>query len=130
MLTRVDDLLRFGDDDHAALTYQDVTLTYRELRSRVARAAEGLRGLEPGARVAIYAEKRLETVVAVFAVAAAGGVFVPINPLLQSAAGRVRDRGLRRRAPAHHVRAGAHAERFGAHVADRGPGRGTPGRAR
>lgn len=84
MLTRLDDLLRFGDDDHAAVTYKDVTLTYRELRSRVARAAEGLRGLEPGARVAIYAEKRIETVVAIFAVAAAGGVFVPVNPLFKA----------------------------------------------
>lgn len=84
MLTCVDDLLRSGADDHAAVTYKDVTLTYRELRSRVARAAEGLRGLEPGARVAIYAEKRLETVVAIFAVAAAGGVFVPINPLFKA----------------------------------------------
>ncbi|NAS20984.1 AMP-binding protein [Herbidospora sp. NEAU-GS84] len=83
MLTRLDDLLRFGADDHAAVTYKDETLTYRELRSRVARAAEGLRGLEPGARVAIYAEKRLETVVAIFAVAAAGGVVVPINPLFK-----------------------------------------------
>ncbi|WP_061297851.1 acyl-CoA ligase (AMP-forming), exosortase A system-associated [Herbidospora cretacea] len=84
MPTRVDDLLRPGADDHAAVTYKDVTLTYRELRSRVARAAERLRGLEPGARVAVYAEKRLETVVAIFAVAAAGGVFVPINPLFKA----------------------------------------------
>ncbi|WP_030450102.1 AMP-binding protein [Herbidospora cretacea] len=84
MPTRLDDLLRFGADDHPAVTYKDVTLTYRELRSRVARAAEGLRGLEPGARVAIYAEKRLDTVVAIFAVAAAGGVFVPINPLFKA----------------------------------------------
>ncbi|WP_062432658.1 AMP-binding protein [Herbidospora daliensis] len=84
MPTRLDDLLRSGADDHAALTYKDVTLTYRELRSRVARAAGGLRGLEPGARVAVYAEKRIETVVAIFAVAAAGGVVVPINPLFKA----------------------------------------------
>nr|WP_062330472.1 AMP-binding protein [Herbidospora sakaeratensis] len=84
MPTRLDDLLRSGADDHPALTYKDVTLTYRELRDRVARAAGALRGLEPGARVAIYAEKRLETVVAIFAVAAAGGVVVPINPLFKA----------------------------------------------
>ncbi|MEO3854109.1 acyl-CoA ligase (AMP-forming), exosortase A system-associated [Acrocarpospora sp. B8E8] len=84
MLTRFEDLLRFGGAEHVAVTYKDVTLTYGELRDRVARAAEGLRGLEPGARVAIYAEKRLEMVVAMFAVAAAGGVFVPINPLFKA----------------------------------------------
>ncbi|GAA0440310.1 acyl-CoA ligase (AMP-forming), exosortase A system-associated [Acrocarpospora corrugata] len=84
MLTRFEELLGFGAAEHAAVTYKNVTLTYGELRERVARAAEGLRWLEPGARVAIYAEKQLETVVAMFAVAAAGGVFVPINPLFKA----------------------------------------------
>lgn len=40
-------------------------------------------GLERTDRVAIYLEKRLETVVAMFGAAAAGGVFVPVNPLLK-----------------------------------------------
>lgn len=34
-------------------------------------------------RVAVYLEKRIETVVALFGAAAAGGVFVPVNPLLK-----------------------------------------------
>ena len=34
-------------------------------------------------RVGIYLEKRFETVVAPFGTAAAGGVFVPVNPVLK-----------------------------------------------
>lgn len=41
-------------------------------------------GLLRGERVAIYLEKRIETVVASFGAPAAGGVFVPINPLLKA----------------------------------------------
>ena len=40
-------------------------------------------GLERWERVAIYLEKRIDTVVALFGAAAAGGVFVPVNPLLK-----------------------------------------------
>jgi acyl-CoA ligase (AMP-forming) (exosortase A-associated) len=40
-------------------------------------------GLQRSARVAVYLEKRPETVVATFGAAAAGGVFVPVNPLLK-----------------------------------------------
>jgi acyl-CoA synthetase (AMP-forming)/AMP-acid ligase II len=37
-----------------------------------------------GERVAIYLEKRFETVIASFGAPAAGGVFVPLNPLLKA----------------------------------------------
>ncbi len=40
-------------------------------------------GLGRGERVAVYLEKRVENVVAMFGAAAAGGVFVPVNPLLK-----------------------------------------------
>ena len=40
-------------------------------------------GLSRAERVAVYLEKRLETVTALFGAAAAGGVFVPVNPLLK-----------------------------------------------
>ena len=39
-------------------------------------------GLERGDRVAVFLEKRLETVASIFGTSAAGGVFVPVNPLL------------------------------------------------
>src|SRR5215510_12541056 len=40
-------------------------------------------GLARAERIAIYLEKRFETVIACFGAAAAGGVFVPLNPLLK-----------------------------------------------
>lgn len=41
-------------------------------------------GLDRRDRVAVYMEKRIDTVVAMLGAAAAGGVFVPVNPLLKS----------------------------------------------
>ena len=60
-------------------------VTYEMLASEVAQAASLLlgMGLDRRERVAVYMEKRIETVVGMFGAAAAGGVFVPINPLLK-----------------------------------------------
>lgn len=68
-----------------ALTFKDTTLGYAALWHDVSQLAGGLvgLGLEPGQRVAIFLEKRIETVTAIFATSAARGVFVPINPLLR-----------------------------------------------
>ena len=70
-----------------ALTVDDQHVVYAELQSQMLRCAAGLlaRGLAPGERVAVYLEKRLEAVVASFAISAAGGVLVPVNPLLKPA---------------------------------------------
>ena len=71
--------------DAPALTYGKHTLNYGELQEQVTRFASGLigLGLQRGERVAIYLEKRFETVIASFGAPAAGGVFVPLNPLLK-----------------------------------------------
>ncbi|MBP8298090.1 MAG: acyl-CoA ligase (AMP-forming), exosortase A system-associated, partial [Burkholderiales bacterium] len=55
------------------------------LAAQVARFAGGLAGagLQRSERVAIWLEKRVEAVVCAFGAAAAGGVFVPVNPLLK-----------------------------------------------
>ena len=68
-----------------ALTYQNTTRNYAELWHDVVGFAAGLHdaGLERGDRVAIWLEKRIETIVGVFGTSAAGGVFVPINPVLR-----------------------------------------------
>ena len=68
-----------------ALTYGSSHLTYAELGTQVQQFAAGLMGLglARGERVAIYLEKRFETVIASFGAPAAGGVFVPVNPLLK-----------------------------------------------
>jgi len=69
-----------------ALTYGKLTLSYAELQNAITGFASGLMslGLQRGERVAIYLEKRFETVIASFGTPAAGGVFVPINPLLKA----------------------------------------------
>ncbi len=68
-----------------ALSYGAVSLSYAELAEQVSAFASGLIRLSQarGERVAIYLEKRFETVVASFGAPAAGLVFVPINPLLK-----------------------------------------------
>lgn len=68
-----------------ALSLADRQLSYGELAQQVQALASGLRalGLRRGERVAIYLEKRFETVIASFGTPAAGGVFVPLNPLLK-----------------------------------------------
>ena len=69
-----------------ALTYTGKTLSYGELAGDIEALAGGLvhLGLGRGERVGIYLEKRFEFVVAAFGAAAAGGVFVPLNPLLKA----------------------------------------------
>ena len=69
-----------------ALTSEKSSLTYSGLDTAVRQFASGLMalGLQRADRVAIYLEKRLETVVSSFGAPAAGGVFVPINPLLKA----------------------------------------------
>lgn len=68
-----------------ALTSGASSLSYGELSTSVSQFASGLMGLGLGRseRVAIYLEKRFETVVASFGAPAAGAVFVPVNPLLK-----------------------------------------------
>ncbi|QAU36127.1 acyl-CoA ligase (AMP-forming), exosortase A system-associated [Janthinobacterium sp. 17J80-10] len=60
---------------------------YGELGAALEAFAQGLLrlGLQRGERVAVYLEKRLEGVAAMFGAAAAGAVFVPVNPLLKPA---------------------------------------------
>ena len=86
------DLLHQLIDDRAqrepalvALSYKEQSLDYGALSRQVAAAANAVLGLglKRGERLGIYLEKRIEMVVAMFAAAAAGCVFVPINPVLK-----------------------------------------------
>ncbi|MEW8100339.1 MAG: acyl-CoA ligase (AMP-forming), exosortase A system-associated [Candidatus Thiodiazotropha endolucinida] len=69
-----------------ALKYKSTSLTYAELAQQVGRLSRALVdiGIEKQDRIAIYLPKCLENVIAIFAAAAAGAVFVPINPALKS----------------------------------------------
>jgi acyl-CoA ligase (AMP-forming) (exosortase A-associated) len=70
--------------DQEALVHGDERLSYAEVAARVAGLAEGLRqaGVERGDRVGIYLDPSVAQVVSIFGVSQAGGVFVPLNPLL------------------------------------------------
>lgn len=72
--------------DSPALVYKNAELSYAEVWDISDRVAAGLRriGLGRSSRVAVFLEKRIETVAAIFGTSAAGGVFVPINPLLRA----------------------------------------------
>jgi acyl-CoA ligase (AMP-forming) (exosortase A-associated) len=71
--------------DRPALTWGADTISYATLAQRVEAFAASARdlGLARAARVGIYLDKRIEWVVACFGAAAAGGVFVPLNPLFK-----------------------------------------------
>jgi acyl-CoA ligase (AMP-forming) (exosortase A-associated) len=71
--------------DAPALTHAGRSLSYAELATAIAQFAAGLaeHGMPRAARVGIYLDKRVETVVASFGAPAAGMVFVPMNPVLK-----------------------------------------------
>ncbi len=71
---------------HIALCENGREMAYAALADEVMSAANlflGL-GLDRRDRVAVYMDKRIDTVVAMLGAAAASGVFVPANPLLKS----------------------------------------------
>ncbi|HNC52599.1 MAG TPA: acyl-CoA ligase (AMP-forming), exosortase A system-associated [Accumulibacter sp.] len=72
--------------DAIALTYGRQSMSYEVLQQSLAAFVGCLVGLgaQRGERIAIYLEKRPETVVASFGATAAGCVFVPLNPLLKA----------------------------------------------
>jgi acyl-CoA ligase (AMP-forming) (exosortase A-associated) len=69
----------------SALSHRGVEFSYAHLAQQVLAAATALQtlGLVRAERVAVYLDKREETVIAMFGSAAAGAVFVPINPVLK-----------------------------------------------
>ena len=68
-----------------ALVHGTARLDYAALAAAVEAGAQALleAGIGRGERIAIYLEKRVEAVAAMFGAAAAGAVFVPVNPLLK-----------------------------------------------
>lgn len=71
--------------DAAVIRIKDDQLSYGELRDALELYARQLcsAGLTPNERVAIYLPKQFETVIGMFGTSLAGGVFVPINPVLK-----------------------------------------------
>lgn len=73
------------EPERPALTFGPVTCSYRELWQNAVGVAAALQRMDlaPHDRVAIFLDKRIETVATLFGTSAAGGIFVPINPLLR-----------------------------------------------
>jgi len=71
--------------DSDALVYQGSRKNYATLSGEVESVASNLisLGLCRSERLAVYLEKRHETVISLFGATAAGGVFVPVNPILK-----------------------------------------------
>ncbi len=70
-----------------ALQLKETSYDYQQLWQQVSSVASALRHLElkPNQRVAVYLPKTPQAVFSYFGISAAGGVFVPINPLLKAA---------------------------------------------
>ena len=83
----LDHLAERGAADAPALVLREGTLSYQDLRTRVARMAAWLQAQvpTPGARVASWAAKGELTCLLPLACARAGLVHVPVNPLLKRA---------------------------------------------
>jgi acyl-CoA ligase (AMP-forming) (exosortase A-associated) len=73
--------------DRPALSHQDVTLDYASVWEQARRTGVVLAdlGVERGDRVAVYLDKRPETISGIFGASVAGAVFVPVNPALKGA---------------------------------------------
>ena len=71
--------------ENSALVYQKQNVSFASLSQSVGQAANLFLdlGLKKSERVAIFLEKRVENIAAMFAATQAGGVFVPVNPLLK-----------------------------------------------
>src|SRR5262245_43604701 len=70
--------------DKEALIHEDNRLSYLQVEEHTNRLANVLRraGVERGDRVGIFLDQSVHQVLAICAISKAGGVFVPINPLL------------------------------------------------
>lgn len=88
MTMLVPDLIVRAAGCHAerqALADGKQSLDYQRLANEMREAGNLFLGLElqRAERVAVYLEKRIDTVIAMFGASAAGGSFVPVNPLLK-----------------------------------------------
>ena len=85
--TRIDGLITAGPPNAVALVHRDREVSFAALDAMVGQVAGGLvaAGVKPGDRVVTWLPKSIESVVALFATARAGAVFVPANPQLKAA---------------------------------------------
>lgn len=72
--------------DAIAVCHKDTSFSFEQLAALVLQQAQALQALhlKRQQRVAIYLPKQIETVSSFLAVSQAGGVFVPVNPVLKA----------------------------------------------
>ncbi|MET0739053.1 MAG: acyl-CoA ligase (AMP-forming), exosortase A system-associated [Acidimicrobiales bacterium] len=75
-----------SDGGRPALSHDDVTLDYAAAWERAWRTGSALAslGVQRGDRVAVFLDKRPETIATIFGASVAGAVFVPVNPALMA----------------------------------------------
>jgi amino acid adenylation domain-containing protein len=68
--------------DKEALRFQNQSLTYRELDQMTNQMARALKstGVKRGDRVGIYVHKSFASIISIFGILKAGGVYVPLDP--------------------------------------------------
>lgn len=76
---------RNKNPDAVAIQFKENSVTYEQLAVLVARQAQALKAihLKRQQRVATFLPKQVETVSSFLAISLAGGVFVPVNPVLK-----------------------------------------------
>ena len=89
MINLLHDFITRAAELHAeaeALVFKDQRFSYEELERQVRETASGLvnAGLHRHDRVAVYLTKQVETVTGMFGAARAGGIFIPVNPVLKA----------------------------------------------
>ena len=87
MATLLHHLSHGQNPDATAIVHKNTTWTYQQLEALVQTQAQALLGigLKPQQRVAVYLPKQIETVTSFLAISRAGGVIVPVNPVLKAA---------------------------------------------
>lgn len=70
------------EPDHAALVFQDKSLSYRELNRSSLQMAQLLRerGVKPNTIVGIMVDRSIDMIVGILSVLQSGGVYLPIDP--------------------------------------------------
>lgn len=76
-----------ADPDATAIVCENRRVSYAKLDAEVRSFAAGLVGFDfhKQARLAVYLPKQIETIVSIFGATQAGGIFVPVNPVLKAA---------------------------------------------
>ena len=74
-----------ADPDALAVVHEDREASYGDLQADILQLASALvaQGFQKQDRLAVYLPKQLETIISIFGATQAGGIIVPVNPVLK-----------------------------------------------